>query len=168
MQLDLLVGGCVGAAFAAGAYLLNKLTAAKPVELNPISASASIGAFTAGGIAVCSVSAASLTSLQTLGVVTVFTACQWLPYLGAAIILNGTAQNPLKGLWLALAYEPLPAKLPTWVKRAQAAHGNSIENLTLFATAVLVAAAVKGVCGSNRQLPDCATSADRAVCTHCK
>ena len=35
----------------------------------------------------------------------------------------------MDGMYLKLAYAPLPAKLPAWVARAQVAHSNALENL---------------------------------------
>ena len=104
--------------------------------------------FTAAGLvfgsaAVTAVAMADLTTLQILAVVGLFTGFQWMPYLMAIIMFNGTMSKMwLDGLYLKLAYAPLPAPLPKWVNRAIVAHNNSLENYTLFGIAVLLATAM--------------------------
>ena len=48
-----------------------------------------------------------------------------------AIIYYNSKKGKLcmDGMYLKLAYAPLPAKLPAWVGRAQVAHSNALENL---------------------------------------
>lgn len=41
------------------------------------------------------------------------------------------------GLYKKLAYAPLPAEVPPWVKRAMTAHNNSLENFHLFALSLI-------------------------------
>eukprot|EP00326_Haptolina_ericina_P010817 CAMPEP_0181213814 /NCGR_PEP_ID=MMETSP1096-20121128/25112_1 /TAXON_ID=156174 ORGANISM="Chrysochromulina ericina, Strain CCMP281" /NCGR_SAMPLE_ID=MMETSP1096 /ASSEMBLY_ACC=CAM_ASM_000453 /LENGTH=168 /DNA_ID=CAMNT_0023305491 /DNA_START=1 /DNA_END=507 /DNA_ORIENTATION=+ len=86
------------------------------------------------------VTTAGLSALQLLAVCGLMSGALWMPYLMAMIILNGS--NPIEGLYLKLAYKPLPAELPPWVKRAMVAHNNALENLNLFGLSVLLATAM--------------------------
>jgi uncharacterized MAPEG superfamily protein len=55
----------------------------------------------------------------------------WVPYM-----LNTIA---VRGLVTAVGYPDNPAPLADWAQRMKAAHYNSVENLVVFATLVLVA-----------------------------
>jgi uncharacterized MAPEG superfamily protein len=72
--------------------------------------------------------------LQYLVLVTVLTALLWVPY-----ILNRIA---VRGLMDAVGYPENPKPQSRWADRLQAAHGNAVENLVVFATLVLVADAI--------------------------
>lgn len=72
--------------------------------------------------------------LQYLVLVTVLTALLWVPY-----ILNRIA---VRGLMDAVGYPENPKPQARWADRLQAAHGNAVENLVVFATLVLVADAI--------------------------
>lgn len=69
--------------------------------------------------------------LNYLVMVTVLTALLWVPY-----ILNRTA---VRGITDAVGYPENPKPQARWAQRLQAAHGNAVENLVVFATLVLVA-----------------------------
>src|ERR1700746_2642387 len=69
--------------------------------------------------------------LYYLTLVTVFTALLWVPY-----ILN---EIKVRGLIDAVGYPSVPKPLALWAQRMKAAHYNSVENLVIFATLVLVA-----------------------------
>jgi len=73
-------------------------------------------------------------AMGMIGVVGIFTTVQWMPYLLALIYYNG--------LYKKLAYAPLTAETPPWVKRAMVAHNNALENFMLFAISVFFAVAV--------------------------
>jgi len=67
-----------------------------------------------------------------VGIVGIFTAVQWMPYLMAYIYYNG--------MYKKLAYAPLDhSRDPAWIKRAIVAHNNAMENFFLFACAVFFA-----------------------------
>lgn len=72
--------------------------------------------------------------LKYLVLVTALTALLWVPY-----ILNRIA---VRGLMDAVGYPENPKPQARWAIRLQAAHGNAVENLVVFATLVLVADAV--------------------------
>merc|ERR1712100_490237 len=69
-----------------------------------------------------------------VGIVGIFSSVQWMPYLMALIYYNG--------MYKKLAYAPLTAEVPAWVKRAMVAHNNALENFMLFAIAVFFFIAV--------------------------
>ena len=69
--------------------------------------------------------------LMSLTWVAALSAIMWLPY-----ILNTIA---VRGLVNAVGYQENPAPLAAWAQRMKAAHYNSVENLVVFATLVLVA-----------------------------
>ena len=69
--------------------------------------------------------------LMSLTWVAALSAIMWVPY-----ILNTIA---VRGLVTAVGYPDNPAPLATWAQRMKAAHYNSVENLVVFATLVLVA-----------------------------
>ena len=63
--------------------------------------------------------------------VAALSAVMWVPY-----ILNAIA---VRGLMNAVGYPEEPAPLAGWAQRMKNAHYNSVENLIVFATLVLVA-----------------------------
>jgi uncharacterized MAPEG superfamily protein len=69
--------------------------------------------------------------LKYLVAVTLLTALLWIPY-----ILNRLA---VRGIADAVGYPENPKPQARWAQRLQAAHGNAVENLVVFATLVLVA-----------------------------
>ncbi|MGY8794624.1 MAG: MAPEG family protein, partial [Woeseiales bacterium] len=69
--------------------------------------------------------------LMSLTWVAALSAVMWVPY-----ILNTIA---VRGLVTAVGYPDNPALLADWAQRMKAAHYNSVENLVVFATLVLVA-----------------------------
>ena len=79
---------------------------------------------------------ARVSALAYVGIVGVITAGMWMPYLMALIYYNTDAGKPMSGLYKKLAYAPLPAPIPKWVKRAMVNHNNSMENFMLFALSV--------------------------------
>lgn len=74
-----------------------------------------------------------MNALHWLGLTTLFTATLWIPY-----VLERIARL---GLWPTMD-NPRPDTVPPrpWAQRARAAHANAVENLVLFAAAVLAAA----------------------------
>ena len=69
--------------------------------------------------------------LTSLTWVAALSAIMWIPY-----ILNAIA---VRGIGDAVGYPVEPKPLAPWAQRMKAAHYNSVENLVLFATLVLVA-----------------------------
>ena len=69
--------------------------------------------------------------LKYLVYVTVLTALLWVPY-----ILNRLS---VRGIHDAMGYPDNPKPGAKWATRLEAAHSNSVENLVVFATLVLVA-----------------------------
>jgi uncharacterized MAPEG superfamily protein len=69
--------------------------------------------------------------LRYLALVTILTGLTWVPY-----ILNTIA---VQGLVNAVGYPENPQPLAPWARRMKAAHYNSVENLVVFASLVLVA-----------------------------
>jgi uncharacterized MAPEG superfamily protein len=69
--------------------------------------------------------------LMSLTWVAALSAIIWVPYM-----LNTIA---VRGLVTAVGYPDNPAPLADWAQRMKAAHYNSVENLVVFATLVLVA-----------------------------
>ncbi len=69
--------------------------------------------------------------LRYLALVTILTGLTWVPY-----ILNTIA---VQGLVNAVGYPENPPPLAPWARRMKAAHYNSVENLVVFASLVLVA-----------------------------
>lgn len=69
--------------------------------------------------------------LTSLTWVAALAAIMWIPY-----VLNTIT---VRGLVDAVGYPENPAPLAPWAQRMKAAHYNSVENLVLFATLVLVA-----------------------------
>ena len=69
--------------------------------------------------------------LKYLALAAAWNAFMWLPY-----ILN-TIQ--VRGMSAAVGYPESPPPLADWAQRLKAAHYNSVENLVLFATVVLIA-----------------------------
>ena len=72
--------------------------------------------------------------LNMLVLTAVVTALLWVPYILSHILTNG-----LVG---ALTYAADGKPLPDWAARLKKAHTNAIENLPIFAIAILVAHAV--------------------------
>lgn len=68
--------------------------------------------------------------LEYLALAAVWNAVIWIPY-----ILN---MIKVRGLVDAVGYPKDPVPMADWAQRLKAAHYNSVENLVLFATAVLV------------------------------
>jgi len=71
--------------------------------------------------------------LKYLVYVTALTAVLWVPYILNRIAVRGVAD--------AVSYPENPKPVAKWAARLQAAHGNAVENLVVFATLVLVAQA---------------------------
>jgi len=69
--------------------------------------------------------------LMSLTWVAALSAVMWVPY-----ILNTIT---VRGLMNAVGYPEDPAPLAGWAQRMKSAHYNSVENLVVFATLVLVA-----------------------------
>ena len=74
------------------------------------------------------------TELNMLVLTAIVTALLWVPYILIHIVNNG--------LVVALTYTADGQPLPDWATRLKKAHANAIENLPIFAIAVLVAHAV--------------------------
>jgi uncharacterized MAPEG superfamily protein len=74
------------------------------------------------------------TELNMLVLTAIFTALLWVPYILSHIVTNGLVP--------ALTYAADGQPLPEWAARLKKAHTNAIENLPIFAIAVLVAHAV--------------------------
>ena len=71
---------------------------------------------------------AELTSLTWVAALLAIT---WIPYVLNAIMVRGLVD--------AVGYPAEPRPLAPWAQRMKAAHYNSVENLVLFATLVLIA-----------------------------
>jgi len=69
--------------------------------------------------------------LMSLTWVAALSAVMWLPYILNTVVV--------RGLVTAVGYPDNPAPLAEWAQRMKAAHYNSVENLVVFATLVLVA-----------------------------
>ena len=69
--------------------------------------------------------------LMSLTWVAALSAIMWIPYILNAVMVRGIAD--------AVGYPENPKPLAPWAQRMKAAHYNSVENLVLFATLVLVA-----------------------------
>lgn len=74
------------------------------------------------------------TELNMLALTAIVTALLWVPYILSHILTNGLVE--------ALTYAADGKPLPDWAARLKKAHANAIENLPIFAVAVLVAHAV--------------------------
>lgn len=74
------------------------------------------------------------TELNMLVLTAILTALLWVPYILAHIVTNGLVP--------ALTYAADGHPLPDWAARLKKAHTNAIENLPIFAVAVLVAHAI--------------------------
>lgn len=81
--------------------------------------------------------------LMWLTWVTALTAVMWVPY-----ILNTIA---VRGLVDAVGYPNDPKPLAPWAQKMKAAHYNSVENLVVFATLVLIATAA-GISNATTEL----------------
>ncbi len=73
-----------------------------------------------------------MNALHWLAATTLVTGTLWLPYVLDRIVVIG--------LWSALDNPRDDVQLHPWAERARAAHANAVENLVLFAAAVLAAA----------------------------
>ena len=69
--------------------------------------------------------------LHYLALVTVLTGLTWVPYILNTIMVQGLVN--------AVGYPENPKPLAPWARRMKAAHYNSVENLVVFASLVLVA-----------------------------
>ena len=69
--------------------------------------------------------------LRYLAFVTILTGLTWVPYILNTIMVQGLVN--------AVGYPENPKPLAPWARRMKAAHYNSVENLVVFATLVLVA-----------------------------
>jgi uncharacterized MAPEG superfamily protein len=69
--------------------------------------------------------------LRYLALVTVLTGLTWVPYILNTIMVQGLVD--------AVGYPENPKPLAPWARRMKAAHYNSVENLVVFASLVLVA-----------------------------
>ncbi len=74
------------------------------------------------------------TELLYLACAATFTALMWIPY-----VLNRVA---VWGINDTVGYPDHPKALAPWAERLKRAHANAVENLVVFATLVLVAAAL--------------------------
>ena len=79
------------------------------------------------------------TELFYLALTAVFTGLLWVPY-----VLDRFA---VRGIGDTVGYPDNPKPQHAWAQRLQKAHVNAVENLVVFATLVLVAAAL-GISGS--------------------
>ena len=73
--------------------------------------------------------------LKYLSLIAVVTVLMWLPYILNIIMTNGLTN--------AVGYPPEPLKMAPWAERLKKAHYNSVENLVVFASLVLVANAME-------------------------
>lgn len=71
------------------------------------------------------------TELYYLTLSALLTAVLWIPY-----VLNLLVSNPIND---AVGYPDTPPRMAPWAERLKAAHYNSVENLVVFATLILVA-----------------------------
>jgi uncharacterized MAPEG superfamily protein len=71
------------------------------------------------------------TELKYLTLVTLLTGLTWLPYILNTVMVRGLVD--------AVGYPENPKPLAPWARRMKAAHYNSVENLVVFATLVLIA-----------------------------
>jgi uncharacterized MAPEG superfamily protein len=69
--------------------------------------------------------------LTTLTWVAAMSAIMWVPYILNTIMVRGLGD--------AVGYPAEPKPLAPWAERMKKAHYNSVENLVLFATLVLIA-----------------------------
>jgi uncharacterized MAPEG superfamily protein len=69
--------------------------------------------------------------LTSLTWVAALSAIMWIPYVVNALVVRGIAD--------AVGYPKDPKPLAPWAQRMKAAHYNSVENLVVFASLVLVA-----------------------------
>ncbi len=69
--------------------------------------------------------------LRYLALVTLLTGLTWVPYILDTILVRGVVD--------AVGYPENPKPLAAWARRMKAAHYNSVENLVVFATLVLIA-----------------------------
>jgi len=76
----------------------------------------------------------TLPAYRDLALVILFTGLMWIPYT-LALIARG-------GLGAATGNRDAPTELPAWAGRAKRAHANAVENLVLFAPALLGAVAL--------------------------
>lgn len=72
--------------------------------------------------------------LKYLLLVTVLTGLLWVPYILNRIAVRSVADT--------VGYPENPKPVSRWAQRLQAAHGNAVENLVVFATLVLIADAI--------------------------
>ena len=69
--------------------------------------------------------------LRYLALVTVLTGLTWVPYILNTLMVQGLVN--------AVGYPENPKPLAPWARRMKLAHYNSVENLVVFASLVLVA-----------------------------
>ena len=69
--------------------------------------------------------------LRYLALVTILTGLTWVPYILNTIMVQGLVN--------AVGYPENPKPLAPWARRMKLAHYNSVENLVVFASLVLVA-----------------------------
>lgn len=69
--------------------------------------------------------------LNYLLMVTVLTSLLWVPYILNRLTVRGIADT--------VGYPENPKPQARWAQRLQAAHGNAVENLVVFAALVLIA-----------------------------
>ena len=74
------------------------------------------------------------TELLYLALVTAFTGLLWVPYILDRIAVRGVID--------AVGYPENPKPQSPWARRLMKAHANTVENLAVFATLVLVAHAM--------------------------
>ncbi len=76
-----------------------------------------------------------------LALTVLMTALMWVPYILNALVVWGIPA--------AMAYPEDPAPLAEWAQRAKKAHANAVENLVLFAPAVLIYVHLADVSGAS-------------------
>ena len=67
---------------------------------------------------IAAVVGSGISALKYVGVCGVLSGAMWMPYLIALMFFNTDSGKPFSGVYKKLAYAPLPAPTPPWVKRA--------------------------------------------------
>ncbi len=75
------------------------------------------------------------TELIYLAGIALITALMWVPYTTNMILVRGLID--------AMGYPDSPKPIAPWAERMKCAHANAVENLVVFASVVLVAAALQ-------------------------
>ena len=132
-------GGVAGLMSSAKTVATSIMTSAKTNFETEGTMKTFIAMMVLGTLLIAVVIGSGISALKYVGVCGVFSGAMWMPYLMALIFFNTDSGKKFSGLYKKLAYAPLPAQTPPWVKRAMVAHNNSLENFMLFATAVFFA-----------------------------